>query len=205
MVSGDRVELSCMKCSCRWWHFTGELEIITSGEISEQEKSGRLNLLKKITYYSNIYNWKGLLAFNAAWLRKIELGQKTWRDDPACIEVPILSQHVIQASRNTGSGASYKSSKDEPFWSCTLFNRNRCTNTNSSHQITFRGQTKIVHHVCAICYKRVGNKLFHTECSNACPNFPVKNKWLGFQTLNPDAEIVYLIIWKIKYRIQIGM
>ena len=94
----------------------GELEIITSGEISEQEKSGRLNLLKKIAYYSNIYNWKGLLAFNAAWLRKIELGQKTWRDDPACIEVSILSQHVIQGSRNTGSGASYKSSKDEPFW-----------------------------------------------------------------------------------------
>ena len=93
----------------------GELEIITSGEISEQEKSGRLNLLKKTTYYSNIYNWKGLLPFNAAWLRKIELGQKTWRDDPACIEVPILSQHVIQGSRNTGSGASYKSSKDEPF------------------------------------------------------------------------------------------
>ncbi|CAG2244315.1 unnamed protein product [Mytilus edulis] len=73
----------------------GELEIITSHGISDTEKSGRLNLLKKITYYSNIYAWKGLLAFYAAWLRKIELGQKSWKDDPTCIEVPVLSPYIL--------------------------------------------------------------------------------------------------------------
>ncbi|CAC5406793.1 unnamed protein product [Mytilus coruscus] len=71
----------------------GELEIITSKNISEKERSGRLNMLKKITYYSNIYSWKGLLSFYAAWSRKIELGQKSWDDDPSSIEVPILT-HV---------------------------------------------------------------------------------------------------------------
>lgn len=55
----------------------GELEIITNDDISEIEKAGRLSLLKKITYYSKIYSWKGFLNFYVALLREIELGQKT--------------------------------------------------------------------------------------------------------------------------------
>ncbi|CAG2244690.1 unnamed protein product [Mytilus edulis] len=87
----------------------GELEIITSHGISETEKSGRLNLLKKITYYSNIYAWKGLLAFYAAWLRKIELGQKSWKDDPTCIEVPVLSPYILSKSESSSGGKTFKS------------------------------------------------------------------------------------------------
>ncbi|CAG2220944.1 unnamed protein product [Mytilus edulis] len=55
----------------------------------------------KITYYSNIYAWKGLLAFYAAWLRKIELGQKSWKDDPTCIEVPVLSPYILSKSESS--------------------------------------------------------------------------------------------------------
>ncbi|CAC5414964.1 unnamed protein product [Mytilus coruscus] len=73
----------------------GELEIITRADISEIERKGRLNLLKKITYYSQIYSWKGLLAFYAAWLRKIEPGQNKWFDDPSVIELPILTPYVL--------------------------------------------------------------------------------------------------------------
>ncbi|CAG2215234.1 unnamed protein product [Mytilus edulis] len=84
---------------------TGELDIITSHGISETEKSGRLNLLKKITYYRNFYALKGLLAFYAAWLRKIESGQRSWKDDPTCI-VPVLSPYILSKS-DSSSGDDF--------------------------------------------------------------------------------------------------
>ena len=47
----------------------GELEIVLSRRISASEKLGRLKLLKKIMYFSNIYEWHALLKFYAAWVR----------------------------------------------------------------------------------------------------------------------------------------
>ncbi|CAG2215583.1 unnamed protein product [Mytilus edulis] len=123
----------------------GELEIITRADISEIERKGRLNLLKKITYYSQIYSWKGLLAFYAAWLRKIELGQNKWSDDPSVIELPILTPYVL--SKSKFSNSSFKvESKDETIWFCTLYNRNRCT-YHGSHQTSIRGVMKFSHFV----------------------------------------------------------
>ena len=52
----------------------GELEIILSKRIPAAEKKGRLKFLKKIMYFSNIYEWKALLKFYAAWVRRIEIG-----------------------------------------------------------------------------------------------------------------------------------
>ncbi|VDI06664.1 Hypothetical predicted protein [Mytilus galloprovincialis] len=43
----------------------GEMEIIVSCK-SDKEKNGRLTLLKKISYYYELYDWKALLQFYAA-------------------------------------------------------------------------------------------------------------------------------------------
>lgn len=66
----------------------GELEILTS-KISKAEFKGRIRFLKKLVYYANIYDWKRVLQFYAAWLRRIEMGLNSWRDDPAQIEPAI--------------------------------------------------------------------------------------------------------------------
>ncbi|CAC5400129.1 unnamed protein product [Mytilus coruscus] len=55
----------------------GELEIIGSSKIKTDERNTRLSLLKKIVYYSSIYQWKSLLDFYGAFLRQIETGVKT--------------------------------------------------------------------------------------------------------------------------------
>ena len=52
----------------------GELEVILRKRIGASEKLGRLKLLKKIMYFVNIYEWKALLKFYAAWVRRIEIG-----------------------------------------------------------------------------------------------------------------------------------
>ena len=53
-------------------------------------------MLKKIIYYSSTYEFKGLKAFYAAWLREIELGKKTWLDNPTHIEADILTKYLRQ-------------------------------------------------------------------------------------------------------------
>ena len=55
----------------------GELEILTS-KIFKTEYKGRIHLLKKIVYYSKLYDWKCLLKFYAAWLRRIKTGLNSW-------------------------------------------------------------------------------------------------------------------------------
>ena len=127
----------------------GELEIITSKNISDSERQGRLRLLKKIVYYTNVYTWKGLLAFYAAWLRKIELGQKKWSDDSASIEVPILTPYIATKSKHVvGFKSQNLGAQKEDVWFCTLYNRNRCTNKSSSHSALIQGQTRQVQHIC---------------------------------------------------------
>ena len=39
---------------------TGELEIISGNKISDKEKKGRIKLLKKISYFNELYEWKGI-------------------------------------------------------------------------------------------------------------------------------------------------
>ena len=54
----------------------GELVIISEDDISEVEKQGRIDFLKKIVYYSSVYEFKGLKAYYAAFVRDIERGRK---------------------------------------------------------------------------------------------------------------------------------
>jgi hypothetical protein len=53
-----------------------------------------LRLLKKISYYYELYDWKALLQFYAAWIRRIESGQNKWSDDSVDIETPLLASSV---------------------------------------------------------------------------------------------------------------
>jgi hypothetical protein len=132
----------------------GELEIITSKGISEKENAGRLNLLKNITYYCNIYSWKGLLSFYAAWLRKIELGQKTWKNDSSSIEVPILTQYVQTKSKISNTTFKLTENKDDQVWFCTLYNRNRCTSKRGTQYLYQRSAKISSTHLCCMLGER---------------------------------------------------
>ena len=78
----------------------GEIEIISEDGISTIERKGRLQLLKKIVNYYATYEFNGLKAFYAAWLREIELGKKTWADDPQQIESAILSKYLSKGVKH---------------------------------------------------------------------------------------------------------
>ena len=150
----------------------GELEVISESDISKTERNGRINLLKKIVYYSSTYDFKGLKAFYAAWLREIELGKRSWSDDPQQIETAILTKHIRSQknSQPVSKKDSSKSSSDkEKVWFCSMYQRNKCPHKNG-HMAVFKGEAKLCQHICATCWLKDKTKLTHPECSSSCPH-----------------------------------
>ena len=151
----------------------GEISIIAADDLSELEKKGRLNLLQKIIYYSNTYEFKGLKAFYAAWLREIELGKRNWSDDPQQIESAILNKYLLKNKgfsgfTNKGSSNKMESGEDKT-WFCSEFQRNKCKH-KSSHLRVHNGKQKLASHICATCWLKDKKKLEHPECSSSCPH-----------------------------------
>ena len=152
----------------------GELEIISDPDLSSSERSGRLTLLKKIVYYYSTYEFKGLKAFYAAWVREVELGKKKWSVDSAQIETAILSKYLMKTSkpRSSQSSATRKSDSQnnkENVWFCRAYQRNKCLH-KTAHTETIKGKLKLAQHVCATCWLKDKQKLGHPECSSSCPH-----------------------------------
>ena len=103
----------------------GEIEIIGEKDLSKSERKGRLDMLKKIVYYSSIYEFRGLKAFFAAWVRDIERGIKKWSDDSSYLETAMLSKFVrnkgFQARKDEQKGAKSdgKSDGSDKVWFCS--------------------------------------------------------------------------------------
>ena len=119
----------------------GELEIVLSQRISALEKLGRLKLLKKITYFFNIYEWHALLKFYAAWFRRIEIGLNKWFDESNEIETSMLAKFPLKGRVQTKK----EGVKDQDTaWWCPNFNKHACTISASSHQKHIKGQLRTV-------------------------------------------------------------
>ena len=72
----------------------GELEIMSPSKISEVEIIGRTKLLKRIAYFTELYEWKGLKKLYAHIIRRIENGLADWSKDFADVETPLLIKYV---------------------------------------------------------------------------------------------------------------
>ena len=54
-----------------------------------------MRFLKKLVYFASLYDWKRILQYYAAWLRRIEMGMNFWHDDPSVIEYAMLLKQVL--------------------------------------------------------------------------------------------------------------
>ena len=132
---------------------------------------------QKIVYYTGTYEFKGLKVFYAAWLREIELGKKTWLDDPTQIETAILTKYLksnkpttFQSKKSTPKSSVDEADKaNDKVWFCNLFQRNKCPH-KSSHMIVHKNQAKLSQHICATCWQKDKLKLLHLESSSSCPH-----------------------------------
>ena len=134
-----------------------------------------MKLLQKISYFGCIYQWSACLDFYAAWLRQIELGRKSWSDDPQNLESVILSGHNLprQLRQTNFRTISKNQNSKEQIWFCVKYQRNKCEQQTSPHSTIIRGISRTVYHICASCWQKEQVQKSHPECSDQCPN---KNK-----------------------------
>ena len=110
----------------------GELEILSTAKISETQRVGRTKLLKKIAYYTELYDWKGLKKLFA----QIENELGDWSGDFSKIETPILIKYVktevkVKYGQSIDSKRDVK--KDEVVYFCSAYQRK----TMFTREITF--------------------------------------------------------------------
>ena len=143
----------------------GEIEVVLSKRTGAEEKLGMLKMLRKIMYFANLYEWKALLKFYAAWVRRIEVGLSSWSDNPSEIETPMLACCPL---RSKVAPKKEFSRAPEQVWWCPDYNKLGC-NLGSSHQKVIKGQSRSVSHFCSVCHKNDKVRLDHPKSSSACP------------------------------------
>ena len=103
---------------------TGELEIISDNKISDKEKKGRIKLLKKISYFYELYEWKGIKQLYAHIIRQIENGLADWTHE---VETPLLIKYVKIEQRGKQSEQKKIAQKDENVFYCSCYQRKQCS------------------------------------------------------------------------------
>ena len=147
----------------------GELEIITADTTSENERSGRLCLLKRVTYNMGVVGWAAAKNLYAAVLRKIELGLMDWASDFAALEHTV----ILKAQRNEGTSSGKKrstGSAEVTVWYCKNFQSNSCDQTEPHQDALPSGKVVRVEHFCAECFAKDKKKLPHPRSDSKCPN-----------------------------------
>ena len=92
----------------------GELEMLSSSKINEVERIGRTKLLKRIAYFTELYEWKGLKKLYAHIIRQIENGLADWSKDFGEVETPLLIKYVKNDVKGRKSGDKFSEYKKNP-------------------------------------------------------------------------------------------
>ncbi|CAC5399459.1 unnamed protein product [Mytilus coruscus] len=155
------------------------MEIIVSCK-NDKEKNGRLTLLKKISYYNELYDWKALLQFYAAWIRRVESGQNKWSDDTADIETPLLAS-AVRSRQNRVSNKSASIVKAPSVWFCSDFQKKEMF-FSGAHDKVIKGSLDVVN-----CLEYG----FPLSCEGSCSGLSVEKNHAGARS-HPDDMRKYL-------------
>ena len=131
----------------------GELEIISNKKIDEIEKTGRIKLLKKISYYTELSEWKGIKKLYAHIIRQTENGLSTWSQDFSGVETPLLIKYVKtdKARKPFYVNDDKKvTQRDDTVFYCSHYQRRKCSQ-NSSHNGKIKVVERYLQHIFATC------------------------------------------------------
>ncbi len=76
----------------------GELEVISSGEMSEYEKAARITILKDVLFNAGVYDWAAVKMLYVAILTEVESGTRQWGDSISRLEQQVLMPFLIKRS-----------------------------------------------------------------------------------------------------------
>lgn len=159
------------------WLIAGELEIISSGRISETEKAGRLFLLKQLVYLSNGNSIDVIKQIYSTIVGKIERGFLAWEQYDSSFQNEIQwSLTWLKNEPKTGAPSKVKKGKklEGVFW-CRDYNQGKCTKKDK-HAGTMYDNPVTFHHICAKCFITDKSKNSHPETSSSCPHYNTENQ-----------------------------
>lgn len=168
----------------------GELEIISSVELSERERWARMNILKDIIYAAGFYEWAAVKRLYVAILTEVEMGIRAWGDDTSRLEQQILMPFPLKPkmsksdgsgnvnksftgsnNNNSGSNMGNKNKKKSGIWFCGDYQKNECSHKESHTIKNQNGKLLVAHHVCGSCWLTDRVRAEHASSSPSCPHF----------------------------------
>jgi hypothetical protein len=162
----------------------GELEIITSHEITDNESCCRLEVLKDLICAAGFYEWSAVKRLHIAILTEIEMCVRRCGDDTSRIEQQVLMPFPLrkaatkpESKSNSNSNASNVSARSgkskgqrQGLWICSAYQQRQCSH-NESHTADVSGKLIVAHHICATCWMKNKVKAQHPDSSIDCPLF----------------------------------
>ncbi len=158
----------------------GELEIIGSSGISTEERAGRVELLKMVSYNSKLYQWSAVRNFYEAILLGIERGERKWgrkesyRDaEPGTLYQFPLSKPLPSFKSSSGppseASSGTSNTKGPKRFYCVAYQQGSCSSTGS-HESTLglNGRKVLVEHFCRNCYNKTHLIKWHSEKDGQC-------------------------------------
>jgi hypothetical protein len=146
----------------------GELEILTSGKLSQVDNNHRLQNLKQTVYLEGTYDWEAIRDMHAAKLRLIERGTMSWGSDFSKLESQILAPYIkVKRYGRLPQGKNKEKENDKTYF-CKMYQTNSC-DKSAPHSTVIKGKNRRVEHVCATCLFKEKEKRFHPETHEDCP------------------------------------
>lgn len=152
----------------------GELEIVTSAQISDTQRAGRLHLIKQLAYLHGGYSWEVLRSVYAAILSRIEVNNLSWSQWNSefvhQIQWALVRQQMdSRAGKAAGKSNVSKSRADnEEILFCRDYNRASCSK-GDSHAGAHKGRRVTLLHICAKCWLTDRVRRAHPEKDTQCP------------------------------------
>ena len=155
----------------------GELGLIldVSLHVSQYEKEGRLQLLKKISQLQREYEWPAVREFYASVLFRIERGMLSWRNlDLAALEIQCLSRASLISVKDSNPNVHRPTTvkrkmQDQQVFFCSPYQRGMCWH-NDKHTGVYNGREVVRLHICATCWQKDKKQSSHPESAPQCPH-----------------------------------
>ena len=155
----------------------GELETASSEEISQEERSARVNIAKTICYHKAYLSDQDLQDGYDQLIKSVEQGKRDWSSnlgeqlhDFYDYQANKLLREKVQTDQlpterfNKSTAKTDRTTAVDTTVYCGAYNKGRCT-YDDHHEGKFNGKTVTKWHICSKCYK-IGEKRSHrdSEC-----------------------------------------
>ena len=142
----------------------GYCAILSQPKLPVAEREARIEHLSQLMYLAMSYDWKAVLNFHSHCLLEIERCVLRWGDSFAHLQSISLSPAALKQKFTP----KHAQSSDNAGIYCPDYQKGTCSHQENHHG-HYRGQRRLLRHVCRACYHNGRPNERHPDTSEACP------------------------------------